>query len=390
MVRIDINPLRWSLAAVAALLLALLSGEVAAAAEPDPASPTDYLCTGRMQSRHGARCPALGPGAAVAEMERGGADNPLPLPTTSIDPTFSHLPFSYRRLDANEPTWMYTSVEDARESKHEHQAIDPGFNYASWLECQVIDGKAIYMIEPGIYIRGGPDCSQIATSKFSGLAFYRTPSRPFAWVLGGGYTLREPATAVTSDNWVNRFQVVNIYEERQIGNRTWYRIGREDWIEQGLVSVVRPEQSKPEGVADDNWISINLHEQTISVYEDGELVYATLISSGLRGWWTQPGVFQVYSKLESDRMTGSFEADRSDYYFLQDVPWVLYYDKARAIHGAYWHNGYGYPRSHGCVNLSPADARWLYEWAEEGSWVHVYDPTGETPTDPEFYGEGGA
>jgi lipoprotein-anchoring transpeptidase ErfK/SrfK len=98
----------------------------------------------------------------------------------------------------------------------------------------------------------------------------------------------------------------------------------------------------------------------------------------------------VYAKLDVDTMQGAFEADRSDYYYLQDVPWVLYYDQARAIHGAYWHNGYGYPRSHGCVNLSPVDANWFYRWAEEGTYVHVYDPTGQTPTDEEFFGSGGA
>ena len=95
-------------------------------------------------------------------------------------------------------------------------------------------------------------------------------------------------------------------------------------------------------------------------------------------------------KLEADPMQGAFAADRSDYYYLEDVPWILYFDKSRALHGAYWHNGYGYPRSHGCVNLSPADAQWLYNWAEVGTYVHVFDPSGRTPTDAELYGEGGA
>lgn len=389
-VRIGVSPSRWCLLVVGCLLLALIRVTPAAAAEPDPSAPTDYLCTGRMQSRHGALCPDLGPSALLTGEELDDAENPLPLPTESIDPELSFLPFNYRRLDAKEPTWMYTSVEDARESKHEHRAIDPGFNYASWLECQVVDGKAIYMIEPGIYIRGGSDCSRIATPDFQGLQFYRTPSRPFGWVLTPGYTLREPASGESTNSWLRRYQIVQVYEERQVRNQTWYRIGPSDWVGQRQLSVVRPERARPEGVAENRWISINLDEQTISVYEEGKLVFATVASSGLRGWWTQPGVFQVYLKLEKDRMTGSFEADRSDYYYLQDVPWVLYYDKARAIHGAYWHNGFGYPRSHGCVNLSPADAHWIYQWAEEGTWVHVYDPTGETPTDPEVYGEGGA
>ncbi len=89
-------------------------------------------------------------------------------------------------------------------------------------------------------------------------------------------------------------------------------------------------------------------------------------------------------------MAGSFTADHSDFYYLEDVPWILYYDQSRAIHGSYWHNGYGYPRSHGCVNMSPFDSHWIYNWAEEGTWVYVYDPSGRTPTDAELYGAGGA
>ena len=89
-------------------------------------------------------------------------------------------------------------------------------------------------------------------------------------------------------------------------------------------------------------------------------------------------------------MRGAFTADWSDYYYLEDVPWTMYYDEARALHGAYWHNGFGYARSHGCVNLGPGDALWLYNWASIGDWVYVWDPSGRTPEDPSLYTPGGA
>jgi lipoprotein-anchoring transpeptidase ErfK/SrfK len=89
-------------------------------------------------------------------------------------------------------------------------------------------------------------------------------------------------------------------------------------------------------------------------------------------------------------MRGSFTADRSDYYYLEDVPWTMYFDQQRAMHGTYWHDDFGTPQSRGCVNLSPGDAHWVFEWAEEGDWVHVYDPSGETPVDPDQYHSGGA
>ncbi len=89
-------------------------------------------------------------------------------------------------------------------------------------------------------------------------------------------------------------------------------------------------------------------------------------------------------------MSGAFEADRSDYYYLEDVPFTLYYDGARALHGAYWRYNLGYPQSHGCVNLAIIDAHYLFDWAKDGDWVYVHDPSGVTPTDPKLYQGGGA
>ncbi len=66
----------------------------------------------------------------------------------------------------------------------------------------------------------------------------------------------------------------------------------------------------------------------------------------------------------------------------------MYYDGPRALHGAYWRVKFGYELSHGCVNMSVGDAHWLYDWVNVDDWVYVWDPSGETPTDPAFYQEG--
>ncbi|MDX1600788.1 MAG: L,D-transpeptidase, partial [Anaerolineales bacterium] len=334
------------LAAVAAMFAVV---NATAEAPPGADAPAHALCSRRAQARHADRCSQLGPSAEAIREREQDAISSMPLPTRSIDPDLSYLPFNYIRLSSEDPTWLYPTPQDARDGTNAYRALEPGFDFVSWIDCQIVDGKAIYMIEPGVYVRGGSDCSQIGTSNFHGLRFYRTPKRDFAWVLGGTYTSRQPGPAAPQTNhWVNRYELVYIHDQQQVGDFVWYRIGPDEWIEQRLVAVVRPDGTKPEDVEGDRWISIDLYEQTLSVYEQGELVYATLVSTGLRGWWTQPGTFQVYAKLDSDTMSGAFEADRSDYYYLEDVPWTLYYDQARAIHGAYWHNGFGYPRSHGC------------------------------------------
>jgi lipoprotein-anchoring transpeptidase ErfK/SrfK len=124
------------------------------------------------------------------------------------------------------------------------------------------------------------------------------------------------------------------------------------------------------------------------VYEDGRLLFATLMASGVDPFFTQPGLFTIYEKKPLETMQGAFEADRSDFYYLEDVPWTMYFDQARALHTAYWRTFFGYPQSHGCVNLSPGDAKWVFDWANEGDYVWVHDPSGMTPTDPNLYGPG--
>jgi hypothetical protein len=369
--------------------IAWLSVRVAEAAQSraDTGS-SDVLCAPRLQLRHSRFCPSNGPGGARAELARQG-QLPRPLPLVRLDPNLGQLPFMYRRV-SSEGTKIYGSPDDAAEKKDAYNELPPGFIFVSYDECQMIDNEAIYMISSGAFIRGGSACSALALPEFRGLTFSRTPDRPFGWILGTQETRRAAGASQPSSGRTRyRTEVIQIYDEQESEGEIWYRIGPDEWINQLHVARVEPDPIPPDGVDSNRWISINLFEQTIAAYEDGALVFATMTSTGLPGWWTQPGLFQVYERLERDDMTGAFEADRSDYYLLEDVPWVLYFDKARALHGAYCHNGYGYPRSHGCVNLSPTDAHWLYDWAEVGTWVYVFDPSGKTPVDPEAYGSGG-
>jgi len=171
--------------------------------------------------------------------------------------------------------------------------------------------------------------------------------------------------------------MVPVYETRQVDKADWARIGPQEWVEKRFVARVLPDYTPPKGVENGRWIEINLYDQTIAVYDKGRLVFASLISSGIDPFFTQPGLFPIREKDEKTTMSGSFTADHSDYYYLEDVPWTMYYDGVRALHGAYWHSIFGYPHSHGCVNLSVADAHWLYNWAAVGDWVYVWDPSGK-------------
>lgn len=349
------------------------------------------VCPTRLQLRHPQRCSNAGARDTLTDMVVEGVYPEHPLPVTRIDPSLGDVPFVYVRSGRKDGTPLYNSLSKAIKGKDSYREIDPGFVYFSWIDRVEQDGKLAYMVAPGVYVRGDGMSRLSALPNFHGVALSRTPGRPFAWVLGNVESRAGPGSdQPKTGRWLFRYEMVWIYEVEKIGGWNWFKVGPDDWIEQRLLAIVYPDPTQPEGVPDDRWISINLYEQTVAIYEGGELIYATLVSSGLQGWWTRPGVFQVFEKLEADFMGGSFEADRSDYYHLEDVPWILYFDEARALHGAYWHNGFGYPRSHGCVNLSLTDANWIFNWAQEGTWVYVFDPSGRTPTDPDSYSPGGA
>lgn len=336
-------------------------------------------------------CLPLGPSITLKEMKENGVQLPyesLVYDAPAYELTF--VPYLYGQV-ANPGAPMFTSKEAAAAGRPVFRRMEVGFTYVSYSYTEVYNDVRVYMVEPGIWMNAN-DVKRIGTPNFQGILPTKVPRRGFGWILQTIETKSTPGYQVNdyTGKWAYRYETLKVLGKEQVGNTLWLQIRPGEWIEERFMGRVTPRSTPPDGVTGDRWIDVNLYEQTIAVYENGKIVFATLISSGVDPFWTRPGTFQVYDMLETTPMSGAFEADRSDYYYLQDVPWTLYFDEARAIHGAYWHTFYGYERSHGCVNMSPGDARWLFNWAQVGDWVHVWDPSGRTPEDPSLYGSGGA
>ncbi|MBN3907201.1 MAG: L,D-transpeptidase [Nostoc sp. NMS1] len=113
------------------------------------------------------------------------------------------------------------------------------------------------------------------------------------------------------------------------------------------------------------WIEIDLSEQRLRAWEGKKLVYSYRISGGKRSTPTPIGRFRINSKYRTHRMRGKG-------YNIPDVPYTMYFYEGYAIHGAYWHNRFGTPVSHGCVNLPVKQARNVYNWASYGTLVVVH------------------
>ncbi|MBA4385538.1 MAG: hypothetical protein C0410_12440 [Anaerolinea sp.] len=334
-------------------------------------------------------CSVDGPAKRLDDLAKVGITFP-PVPFPGINPPveLNNIPFSYAKV-TNDEVPLYATIEDAIAGNPTGKLAASRIKYVSLIQKVSTEKGIFYQTSTSKWI-SAEVITKVGVQSFQGLAFKRNPTLPFGWILTETTSRKGPGIEFEEiGKEYKRFDVINIYDSNN-KDTEWVMVGPNEWIDHHAVGRVTPNYTLPPGVESDRWIEVNLYEQVLIVHEKDRIVFATLISSGVDPFFTQPGVFKIYKRLENQYMQGAFEADRSDYYYLEDVPFIQYYDQARALHGAYWNTLFGYQRSHGCVNLSVADAHWVFDWAKDGDYVYVWDPSGKTPTDPSFYGAGGA
>jgi hypothetical protein len=118
-------------------------------------------------------------------------------------------------------------------------------------------------------------------------------------------------------------------------------------------------------MGNDFWIEIDLTNQILYAYRENQLISGFKVSTGISSHKTVTGTFKIFSKYPAITMTGPG-------YDLADVPFSMFFYKGYAIHGTYWHNNFGTPMSHGCVNMNTNDAAWIYENAPVGTYIMVH------------------
>ncbi len=321
--------------------------------------------------------------------------NPLfdsTLPALHPDSALVNVPFFYGQV-VTDIAPIYGSIDDARTNKAKiaKRTLPIGvrrLTYVTYVNEQQLDGKTFFDMGSGEWM-SSLDVHHVTPSQFQGLTFWRTPDRDFGWIIKSVIPVAEAGKTAASGQALPQFQVVQIYAKTRVGDMDWFQIGPSQWVDDASIGRVMINQTPPQGVKTNRWIEVNLMEQTLSVYDQQRLVFATLVSSGGEGHWTRPGLFQIAVKKESETMK-LYDPTYVDNYLLEDVPWTMYFDEQRALHGAYWHNHFGIAASRGCVNLSDGDAHWVFKWANTGDNVYVWDPSGKTPEDPAKYDKGGA
>jgi len=235
-----------------------------------------------------------------------------------------------------------------------------------------VDGRR-YWITTGGQLIDAAAIATISPSRFRGVVLDDATTLPLAWVHGkkprAPIAVRaEPARDAEVVGELAPRTVVSILETSDDGR--FVRLA-DGWVARADLRVAALAAPPGATAAAERWFDIDLDEQVLVAYEGARPVYATLVSTGKWDHRTPTSITRVMSKLETANMV----SEKRDIYSVADVPWTMYYDRNFALHTSYWHDGFGDPRSHGCVNLAPRDARALYHWSSPDvppGWTAVY------------------
>ena len=331
------------------------------------------------------------------------------------------LPYEY--VTVRQPTPIYKRLPKENEI---YEVPDPDLEKPGPEQAgspQTIDNPLVLRIlRPGFYV------SLDRTFEKDGETYWRTQQNGFvaakymrrkAWSdfrgheLGGrGWNLpvavtRADATKLYHMNDRGKLRVsrdrlerrawIPVRSRQRIDEHVYLVVGDNELVRESDVMVVRPTTPPVEVGEGERWIDVDLARQVLVAYQWKQARYVTLVSTGRStaptpdlDYRTPQGLYRIRSK----DLTSTMDNDEpgAPPYSLEDVPYVMYFRGAYAFHSAFWHDRFGRPRSHGCINLAPRDAKWLYNWAgpdlpeiwhggsatenDPGTWVYIH---GETP-----------
>jgi L,D-transpeptidase catalytic domain len=217
---------------------------------------------------------------------------------------------------------------------------------------------------------------QTAGSKFKGVELGSDWKLPMGFVFGGNksissYTIDSGSNAIKPAKTYDHFAPLQLTGKEQDFHGTAYaETGDGSWVKRSQIRSTSPGPLPSDLKPNERWIDVNLTTQTVVAFEGDRAVYATLISSGKenkikdKDHRTPVGEWRIREKHITTTMDGDGTAAGDLPYSIEDVPYVMYFYRSYALHGAFWHANFGTQMSHGCVNLSPLDAKYLFFFAD--------------------------
>jgi lipoprotein-anchoring transpeptidase ErfK/SrfK len=252
------------------------------------------------------------------------------------------------------------------------------------------DAGRLYGVTPDLELVSTDALEPVAPSTFVGKALEPSEALPAAFAMKSAWSYAgDPRTGTAKPvRQLARREIVLLNQEQLNERRSeWRQLTNGEWMRTSDLRIVEARTEWPDWATPGKvWVDVSIQQQTLVAYEGTRAVYVTLVSTGVDGLndpattkSTKTGVFHIVSK----HLTATMNSDNAeDAYEMREVPWVQYFSEGYALHGAYWHDAFGQPRSHGCVNLSPRDARWLFHFTSPGvpsNW-HGTIPAEESAT----------
>ncbi|MCB9666666.1 MAG: L,D-transpeptidase [Myxococcales bacterium] len=313
------------------------------------------------------------------------AKEELPLemsdPAVIVDPT----------KEAVVPESEATIPEEPEQGLPDYVRMRMKAGYYVSLDCyEDHEGDEFFRTVRGGYLRS-QDIIEVEAPPMRGVITGESWSLPlgFVWRSKARALQQQPEQTYRFLYDLPRHTVLAVQETSHLYRGQNYVVTREHIAIRRTAVRVAERRARPALVPKDaKWIHINVPEQTLVAYEGDKPVFVTLVSSGREEFKTPLGIFRLVSKHVTATMDDFANSDEA--YSIEDVPWVMYFQGSYALHGTFWHNRFGAVRSHGCVNLSPVDARWLFQWsspelpygwhgvmadtaARAGTWVVIDD-----------------
>jgi hypothetical protein len=235
------------------------------------------------------------------------------------------------------------------------------------------------------------DVKRLEPSKFKGRDLKNEPvpeGNVLAWVVDwpGAVLLAEPREEAKSVGQAKFQTIVYLASGDPVVRRRekYFQVATDppSWVNGKEIRRWDP-QAPPEGIGEaEIWMDIDLGQHVLTIYEGAVPTYATVVASGSTKNPTPTGVFRIQVKHAWGDMR-SLPGEQDEPYYVEAVPWVMYFKGRYALHGTFWHNRFGFRLSHGCVNLAPQDAAHVYSVTRPDplpGWSSAYEHKDELGT----------
>jgi L,D-transpeptidase-like protein len=312
--------------------------------------------------------------ACLENTRKGGDMVPRELPELRDNDL---APFFYAKLKAGQQASRWKSLQSWMDGEPPIDELEVEHDYA-FVTRRRMKGEIVLIDERDRLVLE-KDVTRYRPSRFEGRDLVAAPV-PADRVLAWGITwpenpvMAEPSETARALPTIDyQAEIMLLPEPTKNDEGTWWQIDGGGWIAGKHVRRWAA-GDVPEGIADDEiWIDVELDNQTLTIMRGKTPLFATLVSTGFKGP-TPRGLFRISMKQAIGQMQSRPDAEES--YNVEAVPYVQYFSGNFALHGAFWHYRFGHKISHGCVNLSPKDARRVYTITApepRGGWVNVYE-----------------